>query len=69
MPEVADSFAQRINGLGAFAGYASGMNSSHAITLADRAAPLAVKLFVAANLLFLGSFLVTLAAAVEIATQ
>ena len=45
------------------------MNRIRAIALADQSAPLALKLIAAANLFFLGSFLVTLAAAVEIASR
>jgi len=38
------------------------MNRKRAIAIADRAAPLALKLIAAANMLFLGAFLVTLVA-------
>jgi hypothetical protein len=39
------------------------MNRKRAIAIADRAAPLALKLVAGANVLFLGAFLVTLAVA------
>ena len=39
------------------------MNRKHAIAIADRAAPLALKLIAGGNLLFLGVFLATLIAA------
>jgi len=65
--EAADSFQRRINGLGAFAGYALRMNRNPALVLADRAAPHALKLIAFANLLFLCSFLGTLGAAVRFA--
>lgn len=45
------------------------MNSIRAVAFADRSAPLALKLIAAANLLFLGSFLMTLATAVEMASR
>ncbi len=45
------------------------MRKKRAIAIADRAAPLALKLVSAANLLFLVSFLMTLAIAIDIATQ
>ena len=41
------------------------MTRIHAIAIADRAAPLALKLIAGANLLFLGVFLATLVAAAE----
>ena len=41
------------------------MNHNRAIAIADRAAPLALKLVAAVNLLFLGSFLATLFVAAE----
>jgi len=43
------------------------MSRDRAIAIADRAAPIALKVTAAANLLFLYSFLVFLAAAVETA--
>ena len=43
------------------------MNRSRVIAIADRAAPLALKLIAAGNLLFLGSFLVLLTVAAETA--
>lgn len=45
------------------------MNLTRAIAIADRAAPHALKLIAAANLLFLGSFLALLSAAVELAQR
>ena len=45
------------------------MNRNPAIVLADRAAPHALKLIALANVLFLCSFLGTLAAAVQLAGQ
>ena len=41
------------------------MDQDRAIAIADRAAPLALKLVAAVNLLFLGSFLATLFVAAE----
>ena len=41
------------------------MDQDRAIAIADRAAPLALKLVAAANLFFLGSFLVALFVAAE----
>ena len=41
------------------------MNQNRAIAIADRAAPLALKLVAAVNLLFLGSFLAALFVAAE----
>lgn len=41
------------------------MNQNRAIAIADRAAPLALKLIAGVNLLFLGAFLATLIAAAE----
>ena len=41
------------------------MNRNRAIAIADRAAPLALKLIAGANVLFLGAFLVSLAAVAE----
>lgn len=43
------------------------MDRIRAIAIADRAAPLALKLVAAGNLLFLASFLATLVAAVRLA--
>ncbi len=43
------------------------MRKKRAIAIADRAAPLALKLVSAANLLFLASFVMALAMAVDIA--
>jgi hypothetical protein len=45
------------------------MRKKRAIAIADRAAPVALKIVSAANLLFLISFLMALATAVDIATQ
>lgn len=45
------------------------MKRKRAIAIADRAAPLALKLITAANLLFLGSFLVALFIAADIAQR
>jgi hypothetical protein len=43
------------------------MRKVRAIVIADHAAPVALKLVAAANLLFLGSFLVALLAAADLA--
>jgi hypothetical protein len=43
------------------------MSRNHAIAIADRAAPLALKLIAATNILFLGSFLAALLIAVDMA--
>jgi len=43
------------------------MRKARAIAIADRAVPLALKLISAANLLFLGLFLIALSFAVEMA--
>jgi hypothetical protein len=45
------------------------MNGNRAIAIADRAAPLALKLIAAANVFFLGAFLIALSTAVEIAQR
>jgi hypothetical protein len=45
------------------------MNRARAIAIADRAAPHALKAIAAANLLFLGSFLVFLAFVTETAAR
>jgi len=41
------------------------MNQKRAIAIADRAAPLALKLIAGANVLFLGAFLATLVVVAE----
>jgi hypothetical protein len=43
------------------------MRKERAIAMADSAAPVALKIVAAANLLFLGSFLATLLAAADLA--
>lgn len=45
------------------------MDRSNPVAVADRAAPHALKLIAAVNVLFLGSFIITLAKAIEIALQ
>jgi len=45
------------------------MDQNRVIAIADRAAPHALKLIAAANVLFLGSFLSMLATAVELAQR
>jgi hypothetical protein len=42
------------------------MNRKRAIAIADRAAPLALKLIAGANVLFLGAFLATLVVVAEL---
>jgi len=50
-----------------FAGYSSAMKRARILAIADRAAPAALKLIAAANILFLGAFLIALQAAVSLA--
>jgi len=45
------------------------MDQAPVIAIADRAAPLALQVIAAANLLFLGSFLAFLSTAVELAQR
>lgn len=46
-----------------FAGYAAPMKRARIIAIADRATPAVLKLVAAANILFLGAFLIALHAA------
>jgi hypothetical protein len=62
-----DSFPQPVNRFGVITDYACRMSRDRAIAIAEQAAPFALRVIAAGNLLFLGSFLALLTIAADTA--